>query len=172
MIFLTRMHLERTRRLSDPYLADLTRLADSGIKEVCTVGVIAEDCILTGKRNDNGRWTFPGGHKNDGESIEQGAKRELKEEAGIDLDALGILSDFSHLGTEDVTTFSGKKILVHAFRADLATKLETSASADPDHEVKEWIWAPISYGLSDEIMSNLHSPKNVLLRRLGLQKEQ
>lgn len=162
--FISRLAAERKKRLADPFLAELTRLADAGIKEVCTVGVLAEDCILTGKRTDNGRWTFPGGHKDPGETIEQGAKRELAEEAGIEAD------EFHHLGSDEVTTFSGKQILVHSFRTGFAAKVPTDSSRDPDNEVKEWIWAPISYGLADEIMGNLHSPKNNLLKRLGLQQ--
>jgi 8-oxo-dGTP pyrophosphatase MutT (NUDIX family) len=39
--------------------------------------------ILLGRRTDNGLWATPGGHVEDGESFEEGALRELREEAGI-----------------------------------------------------------------------------------------
>ena len=39
-----------------------------------------KDDILMGKRNDNDKWTTPGGHLDKGECPYEGAIRELKEE--------------------------------------------------------------------------------------------
>lgn len=134
------------------------------MKEVATVGVVHDGKLLMGQRRDNSRWTNPGGHMENGEDPEAGALRELYEEAGI------TPKKIKHLATEKVTTPTGKKLIVHAFKATVGDSTTTSQK-DPDKEVKRWRWISIVKGLPEEIMSNLHSPKNVLLKALGLQKE-
>jgi ADP-ribose pyrophosphatase YjhB (NUDIX family) len=114
-----------------------------------------------GRRRDNGRWTLPGGHLNEGEHHHDGAIRELKEEAGIETDLL------EHLGTHDVLTFTGKPMKIHAYK--LEGKHATSVKNDPDKEVERWQWIDITNGLPKEILNSLHSPKNVVLQCLGLQ---
>ena len=57
------------------------------IKIVCTIFLIQNDALLLGKRKNcygEGTWGLPGGHLEYGESIIECAKRELKEELGID----------------------------------------------------------------------------------------
>ena len=39
---------------------------------------------------------------------------------------------------------------------------------DPDGEVKRWEWIKIP--IREEILNNLHAPKNVTLKLLGLQQ--
>ena len=65
-----------------------------------------DDLLLLGKRvnpDGEGVWQFPGGHLEVGESVSSCAKREVEEEAGIEINEL------KHLGyTNDVFTVSGR----------------------------------------------------------------
>jgi 8-oxo-dGTP pyrophosphatase MutT (NUDIX family) len=135
------------------------------LKEVATILVRDGNKILMGKRSDNGKWTTPGGHLEPGEDKIEGALRELKEEAGISADK----KELKHLTSENVTTFTGKKMKIHAFVVDM-DKPKTSSKNDPDEEVKKWEWINTAGGLPKDVASNLHSPKNVALRQVGLQK--
>lgn len=64
-------------------------LGNWGVNHAADPVVIAESTakqsILLIKRNDDGAWAFPGGMVDPGELASVTAKRELKEEAGIDL---------------------------------------------------------------------------------------
>lgn len=133
-------------------------------KEVSTVGVIKDGKILMGRRRDNGKWTNAGGHLDPGESPLDGAVRELYEETGLKCDP----KDLVHLRTEDVVTPTGKKYRIHAYKLEL-NEGSTSMKDDPDAEVERWHW--LKMPLNSEVMDNLHSPKNVLLKGLGLMEK-
>lgn len=52
--------------------------------------------VLLQRRGDSGRWGFPGGAIEPGESIQQAAVREVKEETGLDVEVgrlIGIYTD-------------------------------------------------------------------------------
>ena len=57
--------------------------------QIVITGILRDgDLFLAVKRNENdnlfpGAWEFPGGHLEDGESLKDGLKRELKEEIGF-----------------------------------------------------------------------------------------
>lgn len=134
-------------------------------KEVSTVGAIKDGKLLMGKRRDNGKWTNPGGHLDPGEDPLDGAVRELYEESGIKCDP----KDLVHLLTEDVITPTGKKYRIHAYKLELSEDAGTSMKDDPDAEVERWHW--LKMPLNGDVMGNLHSPKNVLLKGLGLMEK-
>lgn len=138
-------------------------LAKNKKKEVSTIAVIDGDKILLGKRSDNGLWTNPGGHVDEGEHPDDAAVRELKEEAGL-------TGKPKHVVSEDVTSYTGKKMKIHAYVINHDGKQKPSSKNDPDREVKEWKWISTRDGLPEDIKENLHSPKNVVLRHLGLIK--
>lgn len=62
-----------------------------------------------------GLWNFPGGHLDENESIIKGALREAKEETGLDVQLIGILSIQRSLLGENIVriVFNAKKIGGH-----------------------------------------------------------
>ena len=139
-------------------------LKKNKVREVASVAVMKDGKLLMGKRRDNDRWTMPGGHLDEGEHHHDGAKRELKEEAGLEAENL------THLGSEDLTDAKGNPLRVHAYKHEPVGDCSTSMKEDPDQEVHRWHWIDVKDGLPQEIAENLHSPKNVTLKLLGLQK--
>lgn len=60
-----------------------------------TVAVIKDKQILLNLRSDTKNWGIPGGSLEIGETLEETAKRELKEETNLDCDNFTLLSVFS-----------------------------------------------------------------------------
>lgn len=54
-----------------------------------------EKVFLT-QRTDNGRWCLPGGHMESGESAAEACEREVWEETGLKVRALGLLGVYSN----------------------------------------------------------------------------
>lgn len=128
------------------------------VKKVASIAAYnADGMLLWGKRNDNGKFTLPGGHFEPGEEPIEAARRELREETGLEAATLEPLGD-------DVV----RNCHVFAFKA-LVTD-QPSGKDDPDAEISEWHWVE-PHDIPDEIMDNLHSPRNVTLQLLGLQDE-
>lgn len=82
-----------------------------------------KDRLLMGKRNDNGKWTVPGGHIDEGEDPFEGMIRELKEEAGLDAKELKLVK----VGMED-------GLLLYLFEIKVDPDQKVDCSADPDNE--------------------------------------
>lgn len=129
-------------------------------KEVTKVASVAifndEGLLLFGKRNDNGKWTLPGGHLEGNEDPQDGAIREAKEETGLEVDGLTYLGDGQP-----------RSIQVYSYAAQATGTPD--GSTDPDEECSEWRWVEPDK-VPAEIMDNLHSPENVTLRFLGIQE--
>lgn len=126
------------------------------VTKVASVAAFRRGKLLFGRRADNGKWTLPGGHLEVNEKPAKGAVRELIEETGLQPKSL------TALGDEVVGD-----VKVYAFLADIGAGSPT-AENDPDAEMAEFRWVDFD-DIPAEITGNLHSPKNVTLKLLGLQ---
>lgn len=130
---------------------------------IVTVGIICKGEILCGRRRDNGLWTSPGGHIDQGETPEQGAVREVKEEAGIDLDP----GDLRKISVEKIVSHrTGKEFMICCYLANVDEKPVYVGGADPDHEVEEWKWVQISEDSPELAPSARHAKKDSVLAYL------
>jgi len=96
--------------------------------------------VLTGIRNDNGKYTVPGGHLNKGEDPFEGVARELKEESGLDAKSMKIVK----------VTKKGK-MLVYVMKVEIDPNQEVDATQDPDQECDTWFFMD-----PNETVHNLH----------------
>jgi 8-oxo-dGTP pyrophosphatase MutT (NUDIX family) len=100
------------------------------IKKVAVIAVQHPDepsLFLYGLRRDTGTWCIPGGHMSEYEKPLEAARRELKEETGLDLDDI---EECSNGYFEE----SGSPIEVYLFRGRLKPGQHPSKHDDPDNE--------------------------------------
>lgn len=96
---------------------------------VSVAGVIIDDDgrILLTQRMDNGRWEPPGGILEHGERIEDGVRREVKEETGLDVTPVRLTGVYKNLPRD---------IVALVFRCDV---IDGALAANS--EVKAFYWA-------------------------------
>lgn len=128
--------------------------------------VIKDDKFLLGKRHPDpekassalhgeGTWTMPGGKLEFGESFEEGATRELKEETGMEAQQLEVIC----VSNERVPD-------AHFVTIGLLCKSFTGEPQvmEPD-EITEWQWFNLNnppsplYIPSEKILNNFHEKK-------------
>lgn len=132
------------------------------MREVAAIAVINGNHLLMGQRKDNNSWTTAAGHLEGNESPSEGAQRELFEETGIKPDQL------HHLVSKEMRGNDGEVRKIHAF-ATFGNHKPVLGN-DPDDEFSKLEWIDTSKGLPKEIANNLHSPDNLVLQAIGLQK--
>ena len=97
--------------------------------------IVNDDKLLIIKRADDdvhmpGVWEIPGGRLDDGENIEDGVKRETKEETNLDVDVIKKLSD------QEFTRQDGQKIAMEIF---LCKALNKDVKLSEEHSEFEWV---------------------------------
>ena len=68
------------------YIQDLRKIVGHRVLMQCAASVIIENekgQVLLGRRTDNHQWTYAGGSLEIDETVEEAAKRELREEMGL-----------------------------------------------------------------------------------------
>ena len=137
-------------------------------------GVILENDgqILLGKRHVDpekadsafrsaGEWTLPGGKLEWGESFEDGAIREVKEETGIDITSPQVVS--VHNCKNQFAHFMTVGLVTHNWKGDAQVM-------EPD-EITEWEWFDINklpspiYFPSAEVIENYLDKKFYIKRK-------
>lgn len=101
------------------------RVAGGSIQRVgAGVAVLNDNKVVLIRRADNGLWDIPGGAVEPGEAVEDAARRELREETGLEAAPLTLLGVFS--GPEFQHTY-------------------------PDGNVVEWVTVLFSADWDDEV---------------------
>lgn len=74
-----------------------------GVEMVCGIVIVRNDgkLLLTQSPKWSDKWTFCGGHIEPGESFEEAAMREAKEETGLTVRPIGICSTGQLIGSKD-----------------------------------------------------------------------
>jgi 8-oxo-dGTP diphosphatase len=107
----------------------------------------AQGQLLLGKRNDSGRWSLPGGGFEAGETPEECARRELKEETSLSPESLTLI--------RVIPAQKGRPEL-HCFSALVFGT--PSGHGDPDNESNHWEFVDIDGGIPDKFWDHLHGP--------------
>ncbi len=102
-----------------------------------------------------GRWICPGGELEPGETIQEGIKREVKEETELDIELVAPLVPFDRIVKE------GGKISLHVIYIDYLARL-IGGKLKTGSDVGEATW--IEKGRIPEIWEELHDDTKRLLR--------
>jgi len=123
------------------------------------VMLLKNNCVLLGKRHTDpkkasselsgeGTWTMPGGKFEYGESFEEGAKRELKEETGMTLEKVKLIC------VNNDKTGTAHFVTVGMFSKYFSGEPKVM---EPD-EITEWKWFSL-----DDLPSPLYFPSKRVL---------
>lgn len=91
-------------------------------------------------RTHEGRWQLPKGWIEDGEQPDQTAVREVREEAGVDAEAVGALGTIEYWYR---STYDPEPARVHKFVHFFLLRYLRGSTDDHDHEVREARWVHI-----------------------------
>jgi 8-oxo-dGTP pyrophosphatase MutT (NUDIX family) len=113
-------------------------------------GVLIHDgCVLL-LLNERGEWDLPGGRPDPGEDHRAALKREVREEAGLDVEVGGALD--GHL----FEVLPGRFVRIEAFACALAGTTDVTLS----HEHEDVRWVPLAE--LDETIAGHPVPKGYL----------
>lgn len=106
-----------------------------------------------------GKWICPGGKLELGEKIEEGIKREVREETHLDIDLKTPIKPFERIEK------SGDGIELHVVYIDYLAEV-IGGSLQPDDDVGEAIW--VRKDAVSEILDELHEDTRKLLTLSGI----
>lgn len=102
-----------------------------------------------------GKWICPGGALEEGETIEEGIKREVKEETQLEVDLLAPLPPFDRIVRE------GKTVSLHVIYIDYLAKM-VGGELRPGSDIGEAIWVDKKH--ITDVWEELHDDTKKLLR--------
>lgn len=104
-------------------------------------GLITDgDRILVVKRENEpgkGLWSIPGGLLEVGETVQEGVKREIREETGLDVEVVELLDVVDNITCDEVG-----RVCFHYVLVDFLCRV-TQGELTPDTDVKETQWIRI-----------------------------
>ena len=119
------------------YIMDLRRKIGHEVIMTVGCGVFIENekgQLLLQKRSDTGQWCVPGGAMEIGETYEESAKREIREEVGIEVSDLSLYGLYS--GTDRLIHYPNDDV-VYSLSVIFHAKSYTGSISDTDSEVME-----------------------------------
>jgi len=105
-----------------------------------------------------GKWICPGGGLEFGEGIEEGIKREIKEETNLDIELIKPLLPFERIVKEE-----GKEM--HVVYIDYLARVK-GGELKVGSDVREAIW--VRKGDLFQIRDEVHEDTKILLQRIGV----
>jgi len=142
------------KRLTCP---DCDHITYSNPKPIVGTMVTYGDKILLCRRAippRTGFWTIPGGYMEEGESLEDGAKRETREESGaqIEIDALLAIYDIPHAGQ------------IHMlYRGQMTSPAYQAGPESLEVKLFDWDdipWSDLAFPITAEILRQYHRTKD------------
>ncbi len=139
--------------------------------------VLRDEKVLLGKRHEDpekadslmhgeGKWTMPGGKLEFGESLEEAAKREVLEEAGIKVRKLDVISISNDIvGKNRAGEYVNKGLPPSDVEAHFVTvgfickDFEGEPKVMEPDEITEWKWFPL-----DHLPSPIYPPSQKVLK--------
>lgn len=122
---------------------------------IVLTGILKDDnMFLTVRRNENddlfpGEWEFPGGHLEEGETLEEGLKRELKEEIGFICDTKPIITHYY----DEIKMKNGE--IVHDLEIDFVINVDRSkVDIKLSNEHCEYKWVTKDSELLDDFIKD------------------
>ncbi len=127
--------------MEENYLESLRKYV--GHRPLLTVGVWLlvyndKNEVLMQKRSDFKSWDFPGGTMELGETLEENARRELKEETNLEMDDFKIIDIFSGEGTYRKYP-NGDELYVVSVLAEVNRFHGELKINDTESDVLEWV---------------------------------
>jgi len=112
-----------------------------------------------------GKWICPGGELESGETIEEGIKREVKEETQLEIDLIAPLHPFDRI------VRSNDKVTLHVIYIDYLARV-TGGKLKPGSDIGQAIW--VEKERIPQIWEELHDDTKKLLqiaKIIGVSKE-
>jgi 8-oxo-dGTP diphosphatase len=111
------------------------------------------------------RWQLPKGLIDEGETSEQAALREVREESGIEAELVSPIDAIQYWFTAE---WNGERRRIHKFVQFYLMKYRAGDVNDHDHEVEEARWTTIDTALS---MLNFQSERDIVSKAVAILEE-
>jgi 8-oxo-dGTP diphosphatase len=116
----------------------------NSIKPAAAVALFdLKDRILLLRRKDNDKWTMPGGTMDFGESLEQCAFREVREETGFEIEITGLIGIYTDPNV--LIAYSDGEVR-QEFTLVYAATIKGGA-LEIDNESKDAVWVSIEHAV-------------------------